>query len=341
MDDAQTGRGPDDAAGLDLVVAGRGFYDLVMSGVRAPEPGAEVFATDLTVAPGGAATRAVAGARLGLATALVAAVGADPFGDQLRALLAAEPGLRTGWVQRVEGARTAVTVALTDTTDRSFVTYEEPGTAVPLTVAPPLPAVRACHVGVADSVPGWVTELRLCGTLVVGGVGWDETGAWSPAVLDRLAGVDAFVPNADEAVRYTRTDDPLTATARLAERVGLVCTTLGGDGAYALDAGTGEQARVPAPRTAVVDPTGAGDCFVAAFTAGRVRGLDLRTTVAFAVLSASLSVARLGGASSAPGAGEVAAAVRAGLDRDDLPAADWDAVLAVLDPGVRAATSPA
>jgi sugar/nucleoside kinase (ribokinase family) len=310
-----------------MVVAGRAFYDLVMSGVRPPELGGEVFADQLAVSAGGAATRAVAAARLGLSTALVAVVGRDRFGDHLVELLAAEPHLETGWLQRPDGITTAVTVAITDGHDRSFVTYEDPQIAVPVEVSPGLPAVRACHVGLVEGVPGWVTRLRSAGTLVVGGVGWDETGEWLPAVLDRLAGVDAFVPNEDEALHYTRTDDVLAATKLLAERVGVVCTTRGAAGALAIDAGTGEQVEVPAPATTVLDPTGAGDCFVAAFSAGRVAGLDLRTTVAFAVLSASLSVGRLGGASSAPRGDEVASAVRQGLERDDLPAASWDDVL--------------
>jgi sugar/nucleoside kinase (ribokinase family) len=187
--------------------------------------------------------------------------------------------------------------------------------------------VHACHVGLVEGVPEWVRALRSAGTFVVGGVGWDETGEWSSVVLDRLIDIDAFVPNEDEALRYTRSHNVRAATALLAERVGMVCTTRGAAGAFAVDAGTGEQVEVPAPATTVLDPTGAGDCFVAAFAAGRIAGFDLRTTVAFAVVSASLSVARLGGASSAPGLDDVAGAVRKGLARGDLPAANWDDVL--------------
>lgn len=311
---------------MDAVFGGRVFYDLVMSGVRPPRPGSEVFADGFAVAPGGAATRAVAAARLGLRTGLVAVIGRDPFGDQLATLLTNEPGLDTTWLQHRDGVHTAVTVALTNEHDRSFVTYEEPGTAVPQVVEPPLPAVETCHVGLAEGVPAWVPALRGAGTFVVGGVGWDETGQWSDTVLDRLSEIDAFVPNEEEAMRYTQTDDVRTAAAALAERVGLVCVTLGAAGAYAIDAATGEQVQVPAPATVVRDPTGAGDCFTAAFMAGRAADWDLRTTVAVAVLSASLSVARLGGASSAPHRADVWQAIAEGLAREDLPDADWDAV---------------
>src|SRR3954453_23655600 len=139
------------AGTLDMVVAGRAFYDLVMSGVPPPEPGGEVFADQLAVSAGGAATRAVAAARLGLPTALVAVLGRDRFGDHLVELLAGEPDLETGWLQRHDEIGTAVTVALTDGQERSFVTHEDPRIATAM-VAPVLPAVRACHVGLVEGV---------------------------------------------------------------------------------------------------------------------------------------------------------------------------------------------
>ncbi|MBB2901114.1 sugar/nucleoside kinase (ribokinase family) [Kineococcus radiotolerans] len=316
---------------LDLVFGGRVFCDLVMSGVEAPAPGAEVFADGFTVTAGGTATRAVAGARLGFGTALVGAVGADLFGAAVRTQLAAEPRLRLDWLAELPEARTAVTVALTNAAERSFVTYEERATwltdTLPPSAAGPLPAAAACHVGIAEGVPTWVGDLRRAGTFVVGGVGWDGTGRWDPATLDALADLDAFVPNEDEARLYTRTADADAALEALATRTGLVVVTRGARGAIALDAGTGERCEVLAPPVAALDPTGAGDCFVAALCGARTAGWDLRTGVAFAVLSASLSVQRPGGASSAPTAAELRARVRAGLEHDDLPAGDWDAVL--------------
>ncbi|NIZ89876.1 PfkB family carbohydrate kinase [Kineococcus rubinsiae] len=312
---------------LDLVFGGRVFCDLVMSGVQAPAPGAEVFADGLAVTPGGTATRAVAGARLGFGTALVGAVGRDLFGTAVLDRLAAEARLRLDWLTVLPEARTAVTVALTDGVDRSFVTYEERGTWLSDTLPTPLPPVAACHVGVAEGVPAWVRDLRRAGTVVVGGVGWDETGRWAPSVLDALAEVDAFVPNEDEALLYTRADDVDAALDALAERTPLVVVTRGARGALALDSATGERCEVMAPPTTAVDPTGAGDCFVAAFCGGHVAGWDLRTCTAFAVVTASLSVQRVGGASGAPRAREVRDAVLLGLDRDDLPAAEWIAVL--------------
>lgn len=321
----------DPAAGLELVFGGRVFCDLVMSGVRAPAPGAEVFADGFTVTAGGTATRAVAAARLGFGTALVGAVGRDVFGSAVRAELGAERGLALDWLAELPDAHTAVTVALTNTEDRSFITYEERATWLPDVLPLPLPSVAACHVGIAEGIPPWVRRLRDDGTFVVGGIGWDETEQWDPATLDRLAEVDAFVPNEDEARRYTRSGDTAAALELLAARTGLVVVTRGGHGALALDSATGERCEVRAPAVTAIDPTGAGDCFVAAFCGARTAGWDLRTSVAFAVLAGSLSVQRLGGASSAPTASELATTIRAGRERDDLPVGRWGEVLELLD----------
>ncbi|WP_167582001.1 carbohydrate kinase family protein [Kineococcus rubinsiae] len=285
---------------VDAAFGGIVFCDLVFSGVQLPRPGAEVYADGFVLTPGGTANRAVATARLGLRTALLAVLGRDLFGNHLLSLLAAEENLDLRWVQQHASAHTALTVAVTDEHDRSFITYEEPDTAVPAAWPGPAPASRTCHVSVAGPLPAWVAPLRRGGTTVFGGVGWDASHRWSPDVLDRLGEVDVFVPNEVEATSYTRTGDPAAAARVLAERVGTVVVTRGGRGAIAVDAGTGEWVDVPAVAVRAVDPTGAGDVFTSGLMTGTVLGWDLATRVRFAGLVASLSVRTLGGATSAP-----------------------------------------
>jgi len=311
---------------FDAVFGGSVFCDLVLSGVTLPDvaqSGGEVFADGFALAPGGTATRAVAAARCGTATALFGVLGRDPLGDQVAALLAAEDGLDLRFLQRHPSAHTPVTVALTNAHDRTFVTYEEPGTGVPDRWPGPLPAAATCHTGLADPTPAWVGQLRAAGTTVFGGVGWDPTGAWSATVLQRLSGVDVFVPNEVEALHYTRTDDVTAAVKQLAEHVGTVVVTRGAHGAIAADSSTGEWVELPAVPVTVADPTGAGDVFVAALMTATVQGWDLPTRVRFAGLLASLSVRALGGATSAPRPADVAAFLRAQRPPGDLAKKDW------------------
>jgi sugar/nucleoside kinase (ribokinase family) len=315
-DPQRRGEAVTEASSNTLLFAGDVFCDLVFSGVTAPEQGAEVYADAFAVTPGGVANRAVAAARAGAPTTLLSRVGDDVLGQHVYATLTAEPLLDTSLLEIVPGHQSSVSVALTGPEDRSFITYED--RLGPLAVPAGLGAVAATHVGIARPLPAWVAELRAAGTTVVGGVGWDHTGAWSGGVLDRLAEIDVFVPNDVEAMRYTRTDSALAAAKALAERVPLAVVTCGGDGVVAVDSANGVVATVPTVRVDVVDPTGAGDVFVASFMAGAHHGWELTTRLRFAAASAAYAVTGLGGAASAPHPEQL----RAFLRRTGAPG-DW------------------
>ncbi|NEB75607.1 sugar kinase, partial [Streptomyces sp. SID14478] len=100
---------------------------------------------------------------------------------------------------------------------------------------------------------------------------------------------------------------PRAAAHALTAHVPLAVVTLGAEGAYAVDGRTGETASVPAIEVAALDPTGAGDVFVAGFVTGTLAGWPLADRLAFAGLTAALSVQEFGGSLSAPGWTEVAA----------------------------------
>ncbi|MBR7677406.1 hypothetical protein KDA82_31330, partial [Streptomyces daliensis] len=71
------------------------------------------------------------------------------------------------------------------------------------------PPARAC---VTSLVPGgsqeWIATAARRGSRIFADVGWDDTGRWDLAALPDLAHCEAFLPNAAEAMRYTRTDCP-------------------------------------------------------------------------------------------------------------------------------------
>ncbi|MBA8793310.1 sugar/nucleoside kinase (ribokinase family) [Friedmanniella endophytica] len=309
---------------LDALFAGTVFLDLVFAQVPNPEAGTEVFARAFTISPGGAANRAVAAARLGLHTALLAELGNDPLGNTLREVLAQEVNLDISWIAQRAGFQSPVTVSLTNDADRRFVTYAEE--QADLCWPASLPLVRLAQVEVAHALPHWSAALRSRGTVFYGGVGWDDTGEWSPTVLDRLAEVDVFVPNDVEAMRYTRTDRPEEAARVLGERVGLVVVTCGADGAIAYERETGELTRVPTVPVRATDPTGAGDTFVAALMASHDLGWPMEQRLSLGCLAASYSVQSLGGASSAPRPADLRRFL--GQVR---PPGDWAAIAAWLE----------
>src|SRR5699024_9674947 len=132
-------------------------------------------------------------------------------------------------------------------------------------------------------------------------VGWDTSEQWDTADLRaHLQGCHAFVPNATEAMAFTRTDTPGAALEAIRDWVPLAVVTSGSGGAFAADAETGETAWVPGVSVESLDPTGAGDVFLAALMKGTLDGWDLTQRLRFANLCAALSVRGFGGALASP-----------------------------------------
>ncbi len=302
--------------------------------------GTESWARGMGSSPGGVANMATALARLGLRTALAAAFGDDHYGEYCWDALEQGEGIDLsmshtvpGWHSRspspwrtrasARWSRTATRLpapalsagtgsraGATGTTGTTGATGTS-GTSTEAT-APVFPQCPPrARAAVASLTPGrsepWVATAARAGALVFGDVGWDETGRWDLDALPDLAHCEAFLPNAQEAMRYTRTDCPRAAAHALAERVPLAVVTLGADGAYAVDGRTGTAAAVPAIEVEALDPTGAGDVFVAGFVTGTLADWPLADRLAFAGLTAALSVQEFGGSLSAPGWAEIAA----------------------------------
>ena len=284
---------------LDVMVSGLVFQDLVLGLPAPPRSGTEVWATESRESPGGIANFAVALARLGLRTAMAAAFGADPVGDRVWDTLTDE-GIDLTLSRKLVGWQTPLTVALAYDNDRALVTRGTPPplSADELITTPPAARAVAAHIGTWPNE--WLAKAKAAGSVVFADVGWDPSEQWDPAVLDQLEHCDVFLPNAEEAMAYTRTTSPAEAIEILATKVPLVVVSKGANGAEALDAVTGERVAVPAYPVPAADTTGAGDVFAAGFIAATLWELPLEQRVRFAALTAALSVTRLGGADAAP-----------------------------------------
>ncbi|GAA3242998.1 PfkB family carbohydrate kinase [Actinocorallia longicatena] len=288
--------------GLDVFLSGQVFMDMIFTGLPGlPPPGGEMITDGLGSAPGGVANMAVAMSRLGLRVGLAAAFGDDMFGSYLWRTLSEQEGVDLTWSRHVPGWSSPVTVSLAYDADRSMVTYVKPGPPV-LLDAPP--RARTCVIDIALPVPEWARKLRAAGGIVVADLGWDPTETWSADVLDRLRDVDVFLPNAVEAMAYTRTGSAAEALEKLAALVPTVVVKCGAAGAL----GASGELRVAAPALPVqaLDPTGAGDVFAAAFVFGTLADWGLEQRLRFANLCAGLSVRHYSGSLGAPCWGEIA-----------------------------------
>jgi sugar/nucleoside kinase (ribokinase family) len=292
---------------LDLFVPGVVYLDIIFTGLRElPEPGAEVWAPGMGSCPGGIANLAVAAARLGLRTGLGTALNTDAYGDFCAQILRDQEGIDLSASQRISEGHSPVTVSLAYNRDRSMITHGHPLPVNADGLVGELPAARAASVSLTRNRLPWVSRARQAGTLVFADVGWDASAEWPAEALDVLDDCHAFLPNAVEAMQYTRASSPREALRRLSGLLPIVVVTCGADGALALDATTGETIDAPGVRLAALDPTGAGDVFTAGFVLGTLRGWPLAQRLAFANLIAALSVQHFGGSLSAPGWGDIA-----------------------------------
>ncbi|WP_240468488.1 carbohydrate kinase family protein [Streptomyces dangxiongensis] len=292
----------------DVYLTGTVFLDIVFTGLdSAPVRGTESWARGMGSSPGGVANMAAALARLGLRTSLAAAFGDDHYGDYCWDVLARGEGIDLSASRTVPGWHSPVTVSMAYEGERTMVSHgHEPPPEEPAPHCPP-PARAAVASLTPSARAPWIAQAARKGTRIFADVGWDETGAWDLAGLADLEHCEAFLPNAEEAMRYTGADCPRAAARALTERVPVAVVTLGAQGAYAVDRRTGETAEVPAIAVEALDPTGAGDVFVAGFVTGSLAGWPLADRLAFAGLTAALSVQEFGGSLSAPGWSEIGA----------------------------------
>lgn len=298
---------------LDLFVAGTIFLDIIFTGLDAlPGPGEERWASGMGSCPGGIANLAVGARRLGLRTSLAAAFGDDSYGDFCWQTLADGEHVDLSRSRRFEHWHSAVTVSMSVDRDRSMVTHGHPPPVELAELIGDPPPARAVMTELGPDAPridtdeSWVQRSRARGALVFADVGWDGSGQWPATVLDQLAHCDGFLPNAAEAMAYTRTRAVTEALYALADRVPLAVVTNGADGALAIDSTTGEEESVPGLRVQALDPTGAGDVFGAAIVLGTLAGWPLAHRLAFANLCSALSVQQFGGSLAAPGWGDIA-----------------------------------
>jgi len=301
-----------------IVVAGEALIDLVAvdrdGGYRA--------------VPGGSpANTAVAVARLGQPTAMLARLGRDAFARQLRAHLLAN------------GVDLSLTVPATEPTTLAVATLDEAGVAtydfylagtadwqwrsdeLPAEFAPDVVAV---HTGsLALAVPPGAAVLadllareheRRALTVSVDVNLRPTIHPDRDAAARRVARqvpLAHLVKASDEDLGWLYPGEPVPAVAARWQAAGACAAvvTLGGQGAYLLDP-AGREYRVPAPPVDVVDTVGAGDSFTGGLLtalagldalgsdpAGRLSGLSAdrwRAVLEFAVAVSALTCTRRG-----------------------------------------------
>ncbi|WP_245664863.1 carbohydrate kinase family protein [Actinoplanes subtropicus] len=288
-------------AEFDVLVIGDANPDLLLRGDVRPRFGqAEQLLTAAELVLGGSAGITAAGcARLGLRTALFAAVGDDVFGrvvrDELKrrevTLLAADG----------RGAPTGISVILSEKDDRGILTL--PGTIPALRPDDVTDVLlrRAGHLHVsslylqpalAAGLAGIFARAREIGLTTSLDTNWDPAEKWE-SIDEILAHTDVFLPNANELRAITERDKTDEAAAELVKQGTTVVMKNGAEGARAW--WPGGTCAAPGRTVEVVDTTGAGDSFNAGFLAARLGGRPMAEAIRWAAIAGSLSTRAAGG----------------------------------------------
>jgi ribokinase len=264
--------------GVDLAVATPVFLDYTFVGLEGlPGPGEERFAGDLLRSPGGGAITAIGGVRLGLTAAVAAPLGHDLPGTFVRETLR-EEGIVCAEATDI---RTPVTVVMPVKGERSMVTVDPGARARRADVEALEPRAVSVNLELIDRAPSGPLAYVTCGD--------DDARAFARRIPPQLAAARAFFVNRREACVLTGAETPEDGGRQLAECAGTVVVTLGADGAFAVV--DGEEIRVPGEATGrVVDATGAGDLFAAAYAWADLLGADPEARMRWANLYAALSV---------------------------------------------------
>lgn len=298
-----------------VIVFGSMNMDLSIEAPRMPDAGETLAGSGFITAAGGkGANQAVAAARLGADVRMVAAVGADGFGEELAACLV-DAGVDVSGVRRLPGVSTGVAVILRTAGENRIVLHA--GANHALAAADVVADLR--RIGEKNDVfvtqgecdPA-ATESALRAAHELGLYTIYNPAPARPAPDDLWPCVDLVCLNETECqvmCGVLPVDDAtcLAAARSLRELgAGTVVITLGAAGSFGLGAND-EPIRVSAAPATVVDTTAAGDTFIGALAAGRARSFSLAEAMSWGSLAAAVTVSRLGAQPSIPTAAEVEA----------------------------------
>lgn len=299
-----------------ILVVGSANMDLVVQAPRIPVPGETVLGgTFARVRGGKGANQAVACARLGAETYMLARVGRDAFGDELVAGLEAD-GVHCEYVIRDERPSGVAFIIVDEAGENAIVVAPGANAALgPEDVAcvPDLRSFDAVLLQLEVPLPTIEAALdaaKAASVLTVLDAG--PPTALPPQIIRK---VGVLSPNETEATAILgkQTDaslPPEEIASRLMERgAERVVLKLGADGALAAWAGGMEH--VPAFRVEPVDTTGAGDAFTAALAVSLARGEDLIRATKMACAAGALATTVFGAAPSMPTAEAVGAFMKA------------------------------
>ncbi|WP_034294062.1 ribokinase [Herbaspirillum sp. RV1423] len=296
-----------------IVIIGSINMDLVLRVPRMPLPGETITGDQFRTIPGGkGANQAVACARLSadaIKVAMIACLGDDAFGEQLRAALR-QDGVDDSRIATIAGTASGIASILVDDNGQNSIVLASGANAElsPAHIDAARELIEQARIVVLQLESPLATvihAIRLAHAL-------GKTVVLNPAPaqalpMELLAQIDYLVPNEIEAAMLagmpavgTDSDERIEAVVATlrARGSGNVLVTLGEKGVYAALAGGAMH--FDAQPVKAVDTTAAGDTFIGGFVAALAEGRSEAEAIAFGQRAAALSVTRVGAQTSIP-----------------------------------------
>ncbi|MCO6010390.1 PfkB family carbohydrate kinase [Actinoallomurus purpureus] len=285
-----------------VITLGAHVFDVQVRPVEAiPEGQGAALVDQIRFSPAGtAAGTAVTLAKLGAVVRTAGAVGADPIGDLMLAMLA-EHGIDVSLVVRRDTVQTSASV-LPIRPDGSRPAFHVLGANLTYGSddAPYADIADATHLHLgAPELMGGENAAKILAAARSAGVvtSADLLAPGDPGFLDAIAlalpGLDHLLPNDEQVLGLTGAATLEDGVRALLDRgVGCVAVTRGARGALVMTAG--ETFEVPAFAVEVVDTTGCGDAFSAGFLRGIGLGRPLREAAVLGCAAAALVAQGLG-----------------------------------------------
>lgn len=291
-----------------LVFVGVATQDAIGLVDRYPQHDERIVAEEVLFAGGGpAATAAVAAARLGLRTAVVAVVGDDEEGVKIVHDLATE-GVDVSGIQTSSNERSARSLVIISGPDKSRAIVNRPGPLISLQNNERGRELIEGASWVHVDQHGWAaTRAHLDGLSNPPRLSVDAGNA-IPGY--RAANTELYAPTRDALIaRYARPDTANDIESLLRRAVDdgarIAVATGGADGSFAFSRESGA-VRAPTPPAGIVSTLGAGDVFHGALLAGLTLAENgvlpggIADALAYATAAASLSCRGIDGRSQIP-----------------------------------------
>jgi sugar/nucleoside kinase (ribokinase family) len=285
---------------MKIATVGVHVLDTHVIGIESiPEGSDGQLVETIRMSPAGTAGgTAVVLSRLGAEVASYGAIGTDPIGDTLLALLSAEGVDVAGLVRKPDHQTSASVIPVRPNGDRPAWHCIGANGAFTPDDLPGLEGFDFVHLGGPEFMGGEAAGQLLAAARAAGATtsldilapGDPDMLAW---VADALPHADYLLPNDEQVLGFTGVSSLEEGARALLERgVGCVAVTQGAKGALVVTAD--QTIEVPAYAIDVVDTTGCGDAFSAGFLRGISLGGDLRSAALLGCATAAQVAQGLG-----------------------------------------------